>query len=117
MNRKYYIQFLNQDLSAKTKDHSILQKNLYIVLWSLEIIASFRMLSIIHIAIVLPHWWLASNAHLLSDENFGITDMAEVAELIENGLQEIASNGELILDQDFMMGILKPIQDKVPTFK
>jgi len=117
MNRKYYIQFLNQDLSAKTKDHSILQKNLYIVLRSLEMIASFRMLSIIHVAIVLPHRWLAGNAHLLSNENFGITDMAEVAELIDNGLQEISSNGELILDQDFMMGILKPIQDKVPTFK
>ena len=54
---------------------------------------------------------------MLSDENFGITDMAKVDELIDNGLQEIASNGKLILDQDFMMGILKPIQDKVPTFK
>jgi hypothetical protein len=52
-----------------------------------------------------------------SDENFVITDMAEVAELIDNGLQEIASNGELILNQDFMMGLLKPILDKVPAFK
>ena len=117
MNRKYYIPFLFQELAAKTKDHSILQKNLYIILRSSEMIASFRLLSIMHVAIVLPHRWLAGNAHLLADENFGITDMAEVAQLIRDGLEEITSNGELILDQDYMMGILKPIQDKVPKFK
>ena len=32
MNHKYYIQFLFQELASKTKDHSILQKNLFIVL-------------------------------------------------------------------------------------
>ena len=117
MNSKYYIQFLFQELAAKTKDHSILQKNLYIILRSSEMIASFRLLSIMHVAIVLPHRWLAGNAHLLADENFGITDMAEVAQLIRDGLEEITSNGELILDQDCMMGTLKPIKDKVPAFK
>ena len=117
MNRKYYIQFLFQELASKTKDHSILQKNLFIVLRSSEMIASFRLLSIIHVAIVLPHRWLAGNAHLLSADNFGITDMAEVAELIHDALVKIASDGKLILDQDFMMGILNPIKEKVPAFK
>jgi len=116
MNRKYYIQFLFQALSSKTKDHSILQKNLYIVLRSLEMIASFRVLSIIHIAIVLPHRWLAGNAHTLSADNFGITDMAEVAQLIHDALEKVASDGKLILDQDFMMGIFQPIRAKVPSF-
>ena len=60
---------------------------------------------------------LVGNAHKFSGENFVLTDMAEVAELIDNGLQEIASDGKLILDQDFMMGILKLILDKVQTFK
>ena len=117
MNCKYYIQFLFQELASKTKDHSILQKNLFIVLRSSEIIASFRLLSIIHVAIVLPHRWLAGNAHLLSADNFGITDMAEVAELIHDALANIASDGKLILDQDFMMGILNPIKERVPAFE
>jgi hypothetical protein len=117
MNRKYYIQFLFKELASKSKDHSILQKKLYIVLRSSEMIASFRLLSIIHVAIVLPHRWLTGNAHLLAADNFGITDMAEVAQLIHNALDEIASDGQLVLDQDFMMGILDPIKEQVPAFK
>ena len=111
MNRKYYIQFLFKALTSKYKDHSILQQNLYIVLRSSEMIASFRLLSIIHVAIVLPHRWLTGNAHLLTADNFGITDMAEVVQLILNVLDEIASDGQLVLDQDFMMGILDPIKE------
>ena len=80
-------------------------------------IASFRLLSILHVAIVLPYRWLAGIAHLLSADNFGITDMAEVAELIHDALANIASDGKLILDQDFMMGILNPITERVPAFE
>jgi hypothetical protein len=117
MNRKYYIQFLFKELASKYKDHSILQKNLYIVLRSSEMIASFRLLSIIHVAIVLPRRWLTGNVHLLAADDVGIIDMAEVAQLIHNALDEIASDGQLVLDQDFILDILDPIKEQVPAFK
>ena len=38
MNRKYYIQFLFKEIAPKSKYHSILQKNLYIVFMSRKLV-------------------------------------------------------------------------------
>ena len=35
-------------------------------------------LSIFHIVIVIAHYWLAGNAHILAEDNFEITDMVDV---------------------------------------
>ena len=79
-------------------------------------IASFRLLSIIHIAVGMPHRWFTDNAHTLAAENFGMLDMAEVAQLIHDALEKNALDGKLVLEQEYMIRILKPIKEKVPTF-
>ena len=109
------VPFQGASIQVQIPQHS--STNIYIVLRSSEIIASFQLLSIIHVTIVLPHRWLTGNVHLLAADNVGITDIAEVAQLIHNTLDKIASDGQLVLDQDFMMGILDPIKEQVPEFK
>ncbi len=58
MNIPYYFEFICWRLSCGGSD-SILMTNLYKVLQSVEIIALLRVLSILHLAICLPHRWLA----------------------------------------------------------
>ena len=79
-------------------------------------IASFRLLPIVQVTIVFPHHWLAINTHLLYENDSGITDMEEVANLI-HAMKLIALDGKLILIQYFMVGILRPIQDTIERFK
>ena len=64
MNRTYYVQFLDQALTAK--GGNILQNNLFIILTSVEIIALSRMYyAIFHVTICLPLRYLTGACHKL----------------------------------------------------
>ena len=56
MNYPYYLEFLDWMLkkTGKTDKASILQRNLFVVLGSVEMIALARLLSIIHISVCMP---------------------------------------------------------------
>ena len=56
MNISYYIEFLNWRLSSGSEN--VLEKYFATLLKSVEIITMLRVLSVVHIAVVLPTRWL-----------------------------------------------------------
>ena len=67
MNLPYLVSFLNDRLSIKADN--ILQRSLFTVLRSSEMIGLLRVLSIVRIAITLPTRWLAGNTEDLAKYN------------------------------------------------
>jgi hypothetical protein len=66
MNIPFFVEFLDWRLSSGTGD-GILKKNLFIILQSVKMMALFRVLSILHIAICIPTRWLAGKTPELAE--------------------------------------------------
>ena len=113
-NRKYWIEFL--DTQLRTPGSNILQENLFIILSSCEMTALARVCSIVHLSICLPIRWLAGNLHKLSNYNWSVRSMGRVVDLLETALESIENNGNLILDEAFMMGIFDELLHMLPPF-
>ena len=62
---------------------NLLQKSIFLALRSIEFIAILRVLSILHIAVTLPHRYLSGCADKLTDDNFCVLDMNSVVDIIE----------------------------------
>ena len=60
--------------------------------------------------------WLASNTFKLAHRNWGEKSMGRVIDLIYDAFVAIQSDGSLILDYDFMMGIFADLQKEMPEF-
>jgi hypothetical protein len=116
MNLPYFLEFLNWRLACGVHDN-ILQKCLFIVLRSVEMIAMMRVLSILHIAVCLPTRWLAGNTHQLAEYDFGYYDMSRVVNMLEEAMEEVAEDGSKMLDEDFMMSIFSDIMEQVEPFQ
>ena len=50
------------------------------------------------------------------EHGFGVADMPECVDLMDNACAKIARNGKKIMDDDFMFGIFDPIKKKVLPF-
>lgn len=116
MNLPYYLEFMNWKISCGTSD-SILLKHLFIELQSVEMIAMLCVLAILHVSITIPHCWLSGKCGSLSKYDFGLYDMGKTVDLMEAVFQKISDDGNLILEEEFMMNIFSPIVDKVPPMK
>lgn len=116
MNIPFYVEFLNWKLSCGTSD-SILMRNLYIVLQSVETIAMLRVLAILHVSVTIPHRWLSGKCGDFSEHDFGLYDMGLTVDLLEDAFSQIENDGKLILNEEFMMNIFCPIMDKIPPFQ
>ena len=92
---------------------NLLQKSIFLALRSIEFIAILRVLSILHIAVTLPHRYLSGCADKLADDNFCVLDMNSVVDSIERAMEQIAADGELFLDEDFMMNIFADVVTSV----
>ena len=68
MGRKFFVQFLHEELCSSTKEN-ILQTNMFIILPSTEMIAQLRIASIVFMAVVVPMCWLAGKTHELAHCN------------------------------------------------
>ena len=84
----------------------ILEKNLYMLLRSVEMVSFLRVLCILHVSICLPLRWLAGNCGGLAEYNFGVADMATVVDLMDNAFLDILQHGEKILEESFIFYIL-----------
>ena len=115
MNRTYYVQFLDQALTAKCDN--ILQKNLFIILTSVEMIALSRVYSIFHVAICLPLRYLTGACHKLGVHDFSFRSMGEVIDVLDEKLNEIVETPSLFIDHEFMSNIFKLFQERIPAFK
>ena len=95
---------------------NILQKSLFITLQSVEIIALLRVLSILHISVCLQTRWLSGNVEDLAKWDFGVLDMGDVVDTLEAAMEEIAGDGKLMLNEDFVMNIFSKFQEKIDPF-
>ena len=62
------IEFLDDHLRICDNNH-ILQKNLFNIISSIEMIATSRIFAIINVAVCMPVCWLAGNTHKLAHHN------------------------------------------------
>ena len=75
-----------------------------------------HVLSIIYVYCVLPTRWLACKTQTIAQSDFNIADIDLCVDLTEITCLEMAEDGTVILNGDFMMHIFEPITDKVSPF-
>jgi len=80
-------------------------------------IAQLRIASIIFIAVVVPMRWLAGKTHELGHRNWSERSMGRAVDLMYNAFVEVESDGELMLDEDFIMNIFSPLYAELPELK
>ena len=109
-NRKYYVEFLDENLRAHGKDN-ILQENLFIVLTSMEMIALCRVMAVFHFTICMPMRWLAGNTHHLGQTgyNWSSLSMGRAIDALHDAAVEIEKDGSKFLDEDFMNDIFSKL--------
>ncbi len=115
MGRKFFVQFLHEELCSSTNEN-ILQTNMFIVLRSTKMIAQLRIASIVFMAVVVPMRWLAGKTHKLAHCNWSERSMGRAVDLMYNAFVEVELDGELMLDEDFIMGIFSPLYEELPEF-
>ena len=106
--------FTNECLLASD---NLLQRSLFIVLGSMEMIAQLRVASILHLAVVLPMRWLAGNSHKLSDYGWGERSMGKALTLLHDAFVDVQGDGALLLDDIFIMNIFSPLYEEIPPLK
>jgi hypothetical protein len=80
-------------------------------------IAQLRIASINFIAVVVPMHWLAGKMHELGHRNWSERSMGRAVDLMYNAFAEVESDGELMLDEDFIMNIFSPLYAELPELK
>jgi hypothetical protein len=88
MNRACNVEFLMSDTDKTKKDH-VLQRNLFVVLSSLEMAAQARLLAIIYLSIILPLRWLAGNTHKLASFHWGARSMGRALDVLREKVLQI----------------------------
>ena len=73
-----------------------------------------RVCSIIHLSVCLPTRWLAGNTHKLAEYKWSVYSMGRVIDLLEKAMKSIENNGQLILDETFMMNIFNELVIELP---
>jgi hypothetical protein len=116
MNLPYYIQFLHWLLPIGIGSDSILQGKLFTALHCKKMAALLCVLFILHIAVCLPTRWLARNTKDLGNYDVSYYDMQKFLDIMENWFDGISRNGELLLDEDFMMDTFVKIANKMDPF-
>ena len=102
MNYPYYVEFLDNALrkprKMKNESASILQKKMFVVLTSSEMIALVPFLSILHLSICMTFRYLAGKSHEFKQYGWGAADMGLVLDTLSKKLQRVHDNPRLILD-------------------
>ena len=70
-NREWCVQFLDEQLRAPGNEN-ILQKNLFTILTSTQMVAVTRLLAILHISIGMPLRYLTGKTHEWKEYNWGV---------------------------------------------
>ena len=120
MNYPYDLEFLDWMLKKTRKNDksSLLQRNLFFVIGYVEMIALDRLLSIIHISVCMPLRCIAGKTHRLKEyNNWGPPSMARAIEKLREKMNAISEKSELIINELFMIDILKEYREDLPPFQ
>jgi hypothetical protein len=101
---------------AEGVSKNILQRNLFIILESLEMIAQLQLCPIFFLIIIVPMYWRASNIFKLAHHHWREKSMGRVIDLVYHAFVAIQADGLLILDYNFMMEIFVDLQRELPEF-
>jgi len=96
---------------------NLLQRLLFILLGSMEMIAQLRVASVLHLAVVIPMRWLAGNTHKLVEYGWGERSIGRAIALLHDAFVEIQGDGSLLLEEEFVMHIFASLCDELPPFK
>ena len=118
-NYPFYLEFLDWTLrKTNTSDKaSILQRNLFVALGSVEMIALARFMSIIHVSVSMPFRWLAGKTHKLAEYDWGPMSMARVIDTLREKMSMIAAKPSLIHNEGFMLNIFEKYRLELPPFQ
>jgi len=95
----------------------ILEK-MYTILRSVEMVSLLRVLAILHISFCLRLCWLAGKCGSLEKEyGFGVANMAEVVDLMDEACGKIVDDPDKLLDDVFMMNVFSPIATRLPPLQ
>ena len=115
MNIPHHLDFLIWIMTCG--GDGILEKKVYIIFRSVEMVSLLRVLYILHISLCLPLRWLAGKYGNLGKYSFGAADMQNAVGLMDKDFSEITKDGNLMLDDDFMMNIFESLVKKIKPFK
>ena len=99
------------------KSDSIMQRSLYIILRSTEMIAQLRIGAIFFLSIIVPLRWLSAKTHLLEHRKWGEKHMASAFDCVYLKCQKLKERPALILQKSFMMSIFSKLYTKLPELK
>ena len=80
-------------------------------------VSILRALSILYISLCLPLLWLAGNCGGLGKHGFGVADIPKAVDLMDKAFDKITKDGNLMLEDDFIMNIFEPLANKIKPFK
>ena len=86
LNRCIGVAFLNFCLCIPNRQNNILQRNLFVLMTSAEMVAQSRLLAIINISIMLPLRWLAGKTHELHKYEWGALSMGWALDILHEML-------------------------------
>ena len=107
-NRFLGIKLLDDQVYICVNNH-ILHKNIFIILSSIEMVATSRLFSILNVAVCMPVHWLAGNTHQLVHHNWGARSIGRVFDIFHTALNNILDDITLIHDKSTMMFIFQYI--------
>jgi hypothetical protein len=99
MNYLFYMEVLDIQLCKYCRSNentSILQQSVFVALTSLEMIALSRLLSIMHVSVFMPFYWLAGKTHELKDYDWGPMSMSRVTDTLYDKMKIICERPDLI---------------------
>ena len=76
-----------------------------------------RFCAIIHIIICLKTRYLEGNCHIIADYKWYVRSIGRMVDELETALKAIEEEGDLIMNDEFIMGIFKGILDELPSFE
>ena len=95
MNRELYLEFLFERIEQATSvEDNKLEKALYVLLSSTEVIAAIRVRAMIHLKITMPMRFLTNS----NDVNYSPADMGPLVDALDNFLLSVETNGNLLMD-------------------
>ena len=92
--------------------NNILQENLSIILYSVDMISLSRLMSILHLSINVPMQWISGKLHTLSAHDWSIKSIGRAGDCLYDAMLELEKDGWNILDEQFIFNIFKPLKLK-----
>ena len=109
MNRWYNIEFLDYCLCMSDQKNTFLQRNLFVILSSLERVVQSRLLAIMYLSVIVPLRCLVGNTHLLAGFGWGTRSMGRAMDILWEKVIHIKESPQLIVDESFVMNMFSTL--------